>query len=116
MIISFSWTTDAFIAGRKSVTRREWTHGYAKRFKPGQICKAYDRQPRFGGKEIGKIKILSLTYEDIRTMPDSDYENEGFQYMEEQGIKIWNKNPRVAFDDWRSEGGWYWVLRFKKIK
>lgn len=116
MIISFSWTTDAFLATRKSVTRRKWTTNYAKRFKVGDICKAYDKQPRFAGKQIGFLKARSLTYEDIETMPDEDYENEGFQYMEEQGLKIWGKHPRQAFEDWRNEGGMYWVLRFGKME
>jgi len=112
MIISFAWTTDAFKAGRKNVTRRTWTPAYAKKIKPRQICKAYDKQPRFGGKQIGIIKILSKTWEDILTMLDEDYENEGFKYMEEQGKKIWNKHPRQAFEEWREAGGWYWVVRF----
>lgn len=115
MIISFSWTTDAFLADRKTVTRREWTTDYAKRFKPRDICKAYDKQPRFGGKQIGLIKVRSLTYENIKAMPNSDFENEGFAYMEEQGLKIWKKSPRHAFKDWRNDGGMYWVLRFGKV-
>lgn len=115
MIISFAWTSEAFKAGRKTKTRREWTEDYANRFKIGDICKAYDRQPRFGGKQIGELIVESLTYEDIRLMPDSDYELEGFAYLEEQGLKIWNKHPREAFEDWRNEGGFYWVLHFTPI-
>ncbi len=45
-------------------------------------------------------------------MPDDDWEEEGFAFMEDQGLKIWGKHPRDAFEDWRKEGGWYWVLRF----
>lgn len=89
---------------------------YAKRFKPRNICQAYDKQARFGGKRIGHLQVNSLAWEDITTMPDDEYENEGFKFMEEQGLKIWNKPPREAFEDWRKEGGWYWVLRFNKIK
>lgn len=119
MIISFAWTTPAFLADRKSVTRRTWFPEYAKRFKPtkkGKICQAYDKNPRFGGRRIGELEVRSLAWEDIKTMPDEDYENEGFKFMEEQGLKIWNKHPWQAFEDWRKEGGWYWVLRFNKIK
>lgn len=38
MIVSFAWTTGAFLAGRKSRTRREWDDAYARRFnvKPNQ--------------------------------------------------------------------------------
>lgn len=116
MIISFSWTSNSFKAGQKSVTRRTWTPDYAKRFKVGDICKAYDKQPRFGGRQIGLLKIKSLAFEDIKTMPDEDYFFEGFQFMMSQGLKIWDKSPREAFDEWRNDGGWYWVLRFEKIE
>lgn len=115
MVVSFSWLTPSFIADRKSVTRRQWTPEYAKRFKPRDICQGYDKQPRFGGKRIGLFDVNSLTWEDISDMPQTDYEAEGFKFMEEQGLKIWNKSPRVAFDVWRDDGGWYWVLRFKKV-
>lgn len=116
MIISFAWTTDAFIAGRKTKTRRQWTSNYVKRFKIGDICKAYDRQPRFGGKQIGLIQLLKDPYwQHISDMPDSDFEAEGFAYMEEQGIEIWGKDARQAFEDWRCGDGYYWVTEFKKL-
>lgn len=116
MIISFSWLAEAFKAARKDVTRRTWTPEYAKRVKPRKICQAYDKQPRFGGKRIGYIHVNSLTWEDISDMPDPDFENEGFKFMEEQGLNIWGKPPRQAFEDWRDEGGMYWVLRFNKVE
>lgn len=115
MIISFAWTSESFKAGRKTKTRREWTPEYASRFRIGDLCKAYDKQPRFGGKQIGELIVESLTYEDIDTMPDSDYELEGFAYLEEQDLKIWGKDPWKAFEDWRNEGGWYWLLWFTPI-
>lgn len=115
MIVSFAWTSESFKAGRKTKTRREWTPEYASRFYVGDLCKAYDWQPRFKGKQIGELIVESLTYEDISTMSDSDYQLEGFAYLEEQGLKIWGKNPRQAFDDWRDEGGYYWVLWFTPI-
>lgn len=115
MVVSFAWTTASFIAGHKTCTRRQWTPEYAKRFKPRDVCQAYDKQPRFGGKRIGIFDINSLTWEDISDMPDSDLEAEGFKFMQERGLKIWGKEPREAFDDWRDDGGWYWVLRFKKV-
>ena len=115
MVISFAWTSEAFKAGRKVKTRREWSDDYAQKFHIGDCCKAYDKQPRFGGQQIGMLQVRSLAYEDISIMPESDYEAEGFLYMEEQGLKIWGKDPRQAFEDWRNKGGWYWVLGFKKL-
>lgn len=117
MIVSFNWTTDAFIAGRKTKTRRQWTDKYAKRFKTGDICKAYDKQPRFGGVQIGLIKITKDPYmQHLSDMPSSDFEAEGFAYMEEHGIEIWGKDAHQAFEDWRCEDGYRWVVEFEKIK
>jgi len=114
-IISFSWTKDSFLANRKTKTRREWSDDYARKFHVYDCCRAYDKQPRFGGQQIGMIQVRSLAYEDISTMANSDYEFEGFAYLEERGLKIWGKEPRRAFEDWRKKGGWYWVLGFKKL-
>lgn len=115
MIISFAWTTDSFLANRKDVTRRTWTPVYARRFKEGDLCKAYDKQPRFGGKQIGVITVLRDPYwEHISLMPDSDFECEGFAYMAEKGLKIWRKEPRDAFEEWRHQDAYFWVLRFEK--
>lgn len=114
-IIAFAWTTPPLLSGRKTRTRRKWDDNYAKRFKPGDICQAFDKSPRFKGKRVALIKILSIKKEDIKDMPDEDYEKEGFKYMEEQGMKIWNKPPRQAFEEWRDDGGEYWVVDFVKI-
>jgi|SRR3990167_1820424 len=115
MIISFAWTKDAFLNNRKSVTRRSWKEDYAKRFQVGSIHNAYDKSPLYGGKIIGKIKVSALYQQNIQYMPKEDYEKEGFKFMEEKGIKIWNKEPRKAFDDWKKEDKIYWVLEFEKL-
>ncbi|HEC92628.1 MAG TPA: hypothetical protein ENI51_06530 [Candidatus Atribacteria bacterium] len=115
-IISFAWTSEAFKAGRKTVTRRKWSHEYAQRFKKGDICQAFDRQPRYGGKRIGYLKIVKdLYWECISDMPDSDFEAEGFAFMKEQKLKIWGEKPEIAFANWKKTKDYYWVIRFKKI-
>jgi hypothetical protein len=114
-IISFAWTSEAFEAGRKTVTRREWAEKYAQRFKVGDICQAYDKQPRFGGKLIGTLKIESKNYEHISTMPDDDFENEGLRYMQENNINFKGEDAKEAFENWRKQDKWYWVIRFKPI-
>ena len=52
-IISFAWTTEALLAGIKTCTRRDWNDDYARRFKNGEFCQAFDRNPRAGGKRVG---------------------------------------------------------------
>lgn len=82
--ISFSWTTPAIRARHKSVTRRDWKDSYARTFKEGEIIIATDRQPRFGGKEIGKIRLTHAPYQESEfDMPDEDYEGEGFAFLDE---------------------------------
>ena len=114
-IISMAWTSAAFKAGRKWVTRRDWTREYAARFKVDDVCQVFDRSPRFGGRRIGFLKILSLTYEPMKLMPSFDFELEGFAFMEERGLKIWGREPRQAFEDWRREDKFYWVVRFMSM-
>ena len=94
MIISFSWTSDAFKANRKTKTRRQWVDGYAKRFEVGDICKAYNKQPRFGGKQIGLIKLTKSPYQQqIRDMPDSDFEAEFLEDSSPMG-EIHKQEPK----------------------
>jgi hypothetical protein len=114
-IISFAWTSPALLAGRKSRTRRAWNDKYAARFKPGDMLQAYDRSPRFKGKPIAIIEVLNINYENIQTMTDEDYEREGFAYFEEQGLKIRGQVPRIAFAEWKHEGGFYYVLDFRLV-
>lgn len=115
-IISFAWTTPPLLANRKTRTRRQWDDNYAKSFKMGDVCQAYNRHPRFKGKKVATIKITGKKKEDISLMPDDDYEKEGFKYMEEQGLKVWGKDPRQAFEDWRNDGGIYWVVDFEVLE
>ena len=42
-IISFAWTTEALIQGKKTQTRRFWKDRYAKSFKKGDLIQAYDK-------------------------------------------------------------------------
>jgi len=115
-IISFAWTTPALLAGEKTRTRRNWSDKYAKRFKVGDLIQAYDRQPRFKGKRVAIIKILNIKKENISLMPNKDYKKEGFAYLEKINKKIFGENPKMAFQEWRKEGGKYWVIDFEVLK
>ncbi len=116
MIISFAWTTPALLAGEKTRTRRDWSDEYAKKFKVGDLIQAYDKQPRFKGKKVAIIKITNIEKEDISLMPDEDYIKEGFAYLERINKEIFGKNPRTAFQEWREEGGEYWVIDFEILE
>ncbi len=115
-IISFAWTTPALLSGEKTRTRREWNDKYAKQFKVGDLIQAYDKQPRFKGKRVAIIKITSIKKENISLMPKEDYHKEGFAYLEKIGEKIFKKNPKIAFKEWKEEGEDYWVIDFELVK
>jgi len=128
-LISFAWTTPALLAGRKTVTRRQWSTKYATRFKAGEQVKAYDKLPRNFGKPVAVIELLHAPYiELINCAPDGDYEAEGFKFFEEHPDLLphnapWQKMDFSVFNDWRYRhhmaGGQppcYWVVRFNPIE
>lgn len=121
-IISFAWTTPAFVARRKTVTRRDWRPEYAARWTAGDLFSAYDRQPRHGGEEIGVGRLIATPYlQHVRDMPESDYEAEGFDYLEEHPELMpakWKKESMSMRDRWmwwRASDERLWVVRFKVI-
>lgn len=79
-MISFAYTTPAFLARRKTVTRRDWDDDYARSFMVGRVFSAFDKQPRFGGVRIGRARVVAIDKQPLVQMPDSDYEAEGFAY------------------------------------
>lgn len=117
MIISFAWTTDALLVGRKTCTRRDWNPIYAARFLAGTVHDAYDRLPRTGkGHKVGKVQIEKPPYiERTRDIPDADFEAEGLKFMEEKGILIRGITPRAWFDNWRSSDQVLFVVRFRLV-
>jgi hypothetical protein len=114
MILAFSKTTEALLAGRKSVTRREWGDRHYENVKrkfddataKGEPfhMQAWSASPHRGGKQIGKVVITSLTREPTRDIPDSDWEAEGFEYMEHNGIDVGPDQACVElWNQWRSD-------------
>jgi len=66
------------LSNRKSTTRRNWNDAYARRFRIGDVCKAYDKNPRAGGREVAKIQILKAPYrQPLSEMTDEDLKKEG---------------------------------------
>lgn len=113
MIISFAWTTKAFLAGKKTVTRRTWDDDYALRFKVGSRHQAWSASPRRGGKQVGEIEILSIRREPL-TLVIEKYEYGLLEIAREGGL--WAtpeefvdaiaanlKRPAHEIDVWRIE-------------
>ena len=116
LIISFGWTTPALFAGRKTVTRRRWAQSHASKFKAGSLAAAYNHLPRIHGHRVAIIRILRQPYlEPASQMPPEDFENEGFQFMLEQGLTIDGIQPHVFWEAWKASSEPLWVVRFQLI-
>jgi hypothetical protein len=117
-IISFAWTTPALLAGAKTCTRRDWALEYALRFQQGEVCQAWNKSPRFKGKDVARVRLLEKPYqENTKDAPDEDYKKEGFAWLKAHGIlvvgkydvdKLWNVWKTVGFDKW--------VVRFELLE
>ena len=83
MIMSFKHTSKALLDGKKTVTRREWKRSYFDTWlnawhKRRFVHKAYDKNPRNGGKQIGWIRLSKIpVMETYGDMPESDLSAEG---------------------------------------
>lgn len=119
MIISFAETTPALLAGRKTVTRREWNPTHAGRFKAGQEVQAWSKGPRVkGARRVGTIRITRTPYiEESAAIPDEDWEGEGFAFMETNDLRLFGgMTPRAVWDAWHSDPTPLWVVRFEVVR
>lgn len=57
-IISFGWTAEKVLSGKKTVTRRAWQKAWVK---PGDLVQAYTKGPHRGGRKMGILRILKIT-------------------------------------------------------
>lgn len=110
MILSFSHTTDVFLAGRKTVTRRQWSDHHAAMWlrawdKSALIHSAWNKTPRcFGARPIGKFELTSRPYqEQLLLMPESDLQAEG---------GLWSTKEEF-FELFGSPEQAVWVVRFR---
>lgn len=118
--IAFTWTSHALVAGYKTVTRRQWKPHYARRFAPGVVVTAYDRQPQYRGTPLATIEIVQQPYlENTLHMPDDDYEAEGFGFYSlypELRAKRFQQHPMgVYWRAWRLTAEDMWVVRFRLV-
>ena len=113
MIISFAWTTGSFLSGNKSVTRRFWTKEYMERWwkvtqQNNGLAMAYDRSPRFKGKQIGLILVTQKPYlEKLSLVTDEEEKKEG---------GLWGSGKaymEAMFE--QGKGDEPYVVRFEKL-
>lgn len=111
-ILSFSLTTEEFLIGKKTVTRRDWADSYHEMWirmweTNRLIHDAYDNIPRVGGTKIGQIKLIDKPYkEKLSDMPFEDLEAEGGMCSSlEEFYELIGKSPEDTVS----------VIRFQRI-
>lgn len=109
----------ALLAGEKTVTRRAWTDAYARRFKPGMLVGAYNRQPRYGGVKQATIMITSAPFrQSTALLTEGDYVAEGLAYYDEHPELLPKKfggSARGFFEDWKASAEDMWVVPFTLV-
>lgn len=119
MFISFAWTTQVYLDGKKTETRRFWSRYYADMFwrtaqRNNGYVKAYDKNPRFGGKPIGLIKLVCKPFkQSLSLVTDEDEKAEGGLWGNAQAyIRVMggpSKTPYVVrfvpLPRWKDETG-----------
>jgi hypothetical protein len=115
MNISMAYVWQAFVAGVKNVTRRNWTPEYAARWMPRTLHNVYNRSARFGGQIIGQLRCLEVPYvEPTSIMPDNDYEAEGLAFLDAHPFLI--PSHHIDFERWRQDDELLYVLRFEVMR
>lgn len=105
-IISFAWTTQALLDGHKIVTRRDWKDQYARQFKAGDLVRAYNRSPRFGGTAVAIVRLTCDPYkESLCKMTKAELEAEG---------GYWDSVEDFMPGEPRDKE--YWVIRFELVE
>lgn len=121
MHITFAATTAALLAGKKTVTRRDWKESHAAKFKAGDLVAAYDKSPRVGGKQVAVIRITKAPYLESTgdTTPD-DWHAEGFDYMTRHGMMVElpgkTITPYDLWTEWMLDERPMWVVRFELVE
>ena len=106
MWISFAWTTQALLEGKKTVTRRDWTDSHAAKFHKGDLVDAWDKNPRSHGKKVAQILITSTPYKQwLNKITDEDELKEG---------GLWGSG--VAYREAMGVDRQVWVIEFELIK
>jgi len=112
MILSFAWTTPAFLAGHKTCTRRRWAPrhmaAWQRAWDRGRLeHDAWDKVPFAGGQWIGRFRLTCRPYwQRLADMPEEDLEAEGglWDSLEEFMALFGDPEERVA------------VVRFERVE
>ena len=106
--ISFGWTDDELLEGKKTVTRRAWPGQYARTFRKGDLIAATDKSPTKGGEAIALIRLTENPYkENLADLTKEEVEAEGFPNLTPEEFR--NRFFKGKLQD-------VWVLRFEVVE
>lgn len=113
MILTFTWTTNELLSGKKTCSRRRWKDRHASDWlracTAGRwIHQAWDKMPFIeGSKKLADIRLLQLPYQErLIDMPDSDLEAEGGLWADKaEFFKLLGNTDEVV-----------WVVRFELVQ
>jgi len=117
VIVSFSWTSSALLAGAKVVTRRDWDPVHAEHYRAGQLVDAWDRLPRVkGAKRIGTIRVSRPPYRQSsdQTTPE-DFHREGFAWLQRYGTTDDVVRVSEIWAGWHQHPAQLFVLEFDLV-
>lgn len=105
-IISFAWTTQALLEGKKTVTRRDWKDRFVFLMEEGERLQAWDKLPRVkGAKKIGEIRLTRKPYKQwLHCVTDEDEIKEG---------ALWGSGK--AYQEAMGRDRELWVIEFELV-
>lgn len=117
MIISFSWTTPALLAGRKTMTRRDWSERTAqvamRACAAGNAVDAWSQTPRVkGARKVATIRLTAVHRAPSDPLPEGHHEREGFGYLTEIGRGDTVERVKAS---WKEHPRELWVVEFELV-
>jgi len=101
--VSFTWTTDALLAGWKDTTRRVWSDqtlaAAVKAWRLNEPVHAFNKSTRNGGQHVASI-ILTERPRWSDELPPEDYDREGFRFLQRYGHTLDGLTPDDLWAYW----------------
>lgn len=106
--VSFAMTSEAFVDGTKTETRRFWKPAHAAKFRPGVVFMGISKDFRAGGVRMHPARVLECYRERLSMMS-------GYSFSAEGGTRYW-ANREAYIEAMGGPDNMPWVLRFEHLE